>query len=160
MNNTTIGLFFIRLLLGVIFLIVGFNVVQAQKMDNKKLEKILSKHTDKLEGNPGYWQFKYFQLYLIVVTDETHNRMRIITPIAKVEELDSTLMAQALKANFHSVLDAKYAIADDILWSAFLHPLKELTEEQIESAIKQVYSASVTFGTSFSGGDLVFPASE
>jgi len=149
-----------KYILIITFLIVGFNVVKAQKMDNKKLEKILSKHTDKLEGNPGYWQFKYFQLYLIVVTDETHNRMRIITPIAKVEELDSTLLSKALQANFHSVLDAKYAIADDILWSVFLHPLKELTEEQIESAIKQVYSASVTFGTSFSGGDLVFPVAE
>jgi len=149
-----------KYILIITFLIVGFNVVQAQKMDNKKLEKILLKHTDKLEGNPGYWQFKYFQLYLIVVTDETHNRMRIITPIAKVEELDSTLLSKALQANFHSVLDAKYAIADDILWSVFLHPLKELTEEQIESAIKQVYSASVTFGTSFSGGDLVFPVAE
>ena len=149
-----------KYILIITFLIVGFNVVKAQKMDNKKLEKILSKHTDKLEGNPGYWQFKYFQLYLIVVTDETHNRMRIITPIAKVEELDSTLLSKALQANFHSVLDAKYAIADDILWSVFLHPLKELTEEQIESAIKQVYSAAVTFGTSFSGGDLVFPANE
>ena len=149
-----------KYILIITFLIVGFNVVKAQKMDNKKLEKILSKHTDKLEGNPGHWQFKYFQLYLIVVTDETHNRMRIITPIAKVEELDSTLLSKALQANFHSVLDAKYAIADDILWSVFLHPLKELTEEQIESAIKQVYSASVTFGTSFSGGDLVFPVAE
>ena len=149
-----------KYILIITFLIVGFNVVQAQKMDNKKLEKILLKHTDKLEGNPGYWQFKYFQLYLIVVTDETHNRMRIITPIVKVEELDSTLMAQALKANFHSVLDAKYAIADELIWAVFLHPLKELTEEQIESAIKQVYSASVTFGTSFSGGDLVFPVAE
>ena len=149
-----------KYILIITFLIVGFNVVKAQKMDNKKLEKILSKHTDKLEGNPGYWQFKYFQLYLIVVTDETHNRMRIITPIAKVEELDSTLLSKALQANFHSVLDAKYAIADELIWAVFLHPLKELTEEQIESAIKQVYSASVTFGTSFSGGDLVFPVAE
>lgn len=147
-----------KYILLITFLIVGFKVVQAQKMDNKKLEKILLKYTDKLEGNLGHWQFKYFQIWLVVVTDENHNRMRIITPITKVEELDSTLMAQALKANFHSVLDAKYAIADEILWSAFLHPFKELSEEQIESAIKQVYSAAVTFGTTFSGGELVFPA--
>lgn len=139
---------------------VCFNAAKAQKMDNKKLEKILQTQTDSLAGKPGYWQFKYFQLWVIVVTDETHNRMRIITPIVKVEKLDSTLIYNALEANFHSVLDAKYAISDEILWSVFIHPLKELSEEQVINAIKQVYTASVTFGTSFSSGDLAFPASE
>jgi|TARA_R110000782_G_scaffold236819_3_gene322980 hypothetical protein len=62
-------------------------------MDNKKLEKVLLTHTDSLKGNPGYWQFKYFQTWLIVVTDENHNRMRIITPIIKVEDLDSTIIS-------------------------------------------------------------------
>jgi hypothetical protein len=43
------------------------------------------------------------------------------------------------------VLDAKYAISDEILWAVFIHPLKELSDKQISSAIKQVYSSAITF---------------
>lgn len=138
-----------KYILLITFLIVGFNVLQAQKMDNKKLAKILQTQTDSLEGKVGHWQFKYFQLWIIVVTDETHNRMRFITPIAKVETLDSELIYNALEANFHSVLDTKYAISDEIVWSVFIHPLKELSEEQVIDAIKQVYTGAVTFWNQF-----------
>ncbi len=58
------------------------------------------------------------------------------------------------------MLDAKYAISDEILWAVFIHPLKELSDKQISSAIKQVYSSAITFGTSYSSGNLVFPSKE
>lgn len=150
----------IRLSLILLLSVLSFSAVNAQKMNNAKLEKVLKKHSDSLQGDPGYWQFKYQQVWMLTVTDENNNRMRIITPIAKVEELTEEYFVQALEANFHSVLDAKYAISDGIVWSVFLHPLKELTEEQVESAIKQVYYSSLTFGTTFSGGELVFPVKE
>ena len=60
-------------------------------------------------------------------------------------------------ANFHSVLDVKYALSDEIIWSVFTHPLKELSEHQVEDAIKQVYAAALTFGGSYSSTDMVFP---
>ena len=65
-----------------------------------------------------------------------------------------------MKANFHTALDARYAISDGILWAAFIHPLKELTTEQVKSAITQVYSCARTFGTHYSGGTLIFPTDE
>lgn len=134
--------------------------LSAQKMNNAKLEKVLEQNSDSLTGNPGYWQFKHEQVWMITVTDEKNNRMRIITPIVKIDELDKEILLQALEANFHTVLDVKYAISDEILWAAFLHPLKELTEEQVKNAIKQLYYSSLTFGTTFNGGELVFPANK
>jgi len=73
--------------------------------------------------------------------------------------LEEGMMEAALAANFHSVLDAKYAISEGLIWSTFIHPLRELTEEQVESAIKQIYYSSLTFGTDYTGGELVFPSS-
>lgn len=144
-----------------ILLIAFFKIsVNAQKMNNKKLEKIIVANADSIEGDLGYWQFKYQRVWMVAVTDEAHNRMRIITPIVKVEELDQESLEAALAANFHSVLDAKYAISEGLMWSTFIHPLKELTEEQVESALQQLYYSSLTFGTDYSGGELVFPSSE
>ncbi len=67
------------------------------------------------------------------------------------------LLLNSLVANFHTALDVKYAISDEILWSVFTHPLKELTQHQIEDAISQVYSANVTFGNTFTSTNLTFP---
>jgi len=91
------------------------------------------------------------------MTDENANRMRIISPVIEVAKLGDEELKNALLANFHTALDVKYAISDDILWSVFIHPLKELSEQQVEDAIDQVYSANATFGTTYSSTNLVFP---
>lgn len=144
-------------LLTILILLFSLSI-SAQKMNNAKLEKVLEQNSDSLTGKSGYWQFKHEQVWMLTVTGEKNNRMRIIIPIVKVDELDKDVLLQALEANFHTVLDVKYAISEGILWSVFLHPLKELTEDQVKSAIKQLYYSSLTFGTTFSGGELVFPA--
>lgn len=66
-------------------------------------------------------------------------------------------MLKLMEANFHTALDVKYAISDDILWSVFIHPLKELNKDEVLSAINQVYEASVTYGTTYSSTGLTFP---
>lgn len=131
----------------------------AQKMDNEKLGKIIEVLSDSVEGQAGYWQFAYGETVLLLITDESHNRMRIMTPIVEVEKLNEEFMKNALIANFHTALDVKYAISDEVLWSVFIHPLKELSEEQVKDAIEQVYRAAYTFGTTYSSTDLVFPGS-
>lgn len=138
-----------------IFLSISF-LCSAQKMNNKKLEKILNLTSDSLQGKAGYWQFKYFDRYFLLITDETHNRMRIISPIIEEKELNEAYLENCLKANYHTALDVKYAISDGVLWSVYIHPLKELSEEQIKDAISQVYKAAATFGTSYSSTDLSF----
>jgi hypothetical protein len=65
-------------------------------------------------------------------------------------------MHSALSANYDRALDAKYAIADGVLWSTFLHPLRSLTEDDFLSALDQVQRLAETAGTTFSSSDLVF----
>lgn len=138
---------------------VHTHFLSAQNMDNEKLEVIIKQVSDSIQGQTGYWQFKYYDKYILVITDEVHNRMRIVSPIVEQEKLDAEYYKKCLEANYHSALDVKYALAEGLLWSVFIHPLKELTNNQVKDAIKQVYTAASTFGYSYSSTDLVFGSS-
>lgn len=144
-----------------IFLIALFSISTSfsQNMTNGKMGTIFEKMADSIQGKNGQWQFKVNNVFFVCVTDSTHNRMRIMSPIAEETRLDETLLRASLLANFHTALDVKYAISEEVLWSVFIHPLRELTEHQVEDAVKQVYGASITFGTTFSSTSLVFPGS-
>lgn len=144
-----------------VFLIIGERCAFAQSsMDNDQLGQLIYAVSDTVEGNVGNWQFLIDSMPMFCLTDEFHNRMRIVTPVKKAEDLTEEELTKCMEANFHTALDVKYAISNDILWVAFIHPLKELTEEQALDAISQVYNASATFGTSYSSTDLVFPKRE
>lgn len=128
-------------------------------MNNEKLETIFKTVSDSIQGQPGQWQFVINDIQIVCITDETNNRMRIISAIVEANKLDEKMKTNALIANFHTALDVKYAISDDILWSVFIHPLKELTEKQVANAVQQVFLANATFGTTYSSSGLVFPGS-
>ncbi len=132
------------------------NLISAQQMTNKSLQKIITQTTDSITGTAGNWQFQYKGQQLFCLTDEKNNRMRIMAPITPSAALDKGLLLDALTANFHSALDVRYAIANGIVWSAFIHPLRELSMHEVESAISQVHLASKTFGTTFSSTELIF----
>lgn len=83
--------------------------------------------------------------------------MRIISPIKVMEAVTTEEVLNCMEANFHSVLDVRYAISDAILWAAFIHPLRELSNQQIEDAVRQVHEAVITFGTTYSSTDFRFP---
>lgn len=126
-------------------------------MNNQQLDAVIREHADTIHrGQPGLWQFDYFGRTLIVLTDETHNRMRIISPVADREQVDSEIALACLSANFDRALDARYAISGDFLWSAFIHPLAPLDIPQVVDAMTQVANLAVTFGTSFSSSGLMF----
>lgn len=129
----------------------------AQDMNNQKLFHILQDQATDIEGASGAWSFTYDDHMMLLITDETHNRMRVITPIDEIKNLTQLELKNALMANFHTALDVKYAISDDLMWSVFIHPLKELTSDQVRDALKQVAQAADTFGGSYSSTDLVFP---
>ena len=131
--------------------------LRAQNMTNSDLEKIIYVVADSLRGATGNWQFMIKNRILVCVTDENNNRMRIMSPIIEQKKLAYKDMLKLMEANFHTVLDVKYAISDDILWSVFIHPLKELNKDEVLSAINQVYEASVTYGTTYSSTGLTFP---
>ncbi|MEL6944558.1 MAG: hypothetical protein AAFO82_18005 [Bacteroidota bacterium] len=129
-------------------------------MSNKKLKKVLEETTEKVEGKSGLWTVTYGELPLLVITDERANRMRIFTFVKEESELEAEHIKSMLKANFHSALDAKYALSDGYVISVFTHPLKELTEAQAIDALKQVVMLAYTFGTTYTSTGWVFGGTE
>ncbi|KQC31623.1 hypothetical protein AAY42_05515 [Flagellimonas eckloniae] len=126
-------------------------------MTPSKLYEIIEQEADTVKTNGNSYQFLFNESILICVFDENANRMRIISPIVEREKIGEEELLNALVANFHSALDVKYALSDEILWSVYTHPLKELSEAQVIDAIQQVYAAAITFGSSYSSTNLVFP---
>ncbi len=145
-----------RILISGIFLFF-LGSIQAQEMTAAKLYEIIEQEADTVKTNGNQYQFLFNDAMLICIFDENANRMRIISPIVEREKLGEEELLNALVANFHSALDVKYALSDEIIWSVYTHPLKELSEPQVIDAIQQVYAAAITFGNSYSSTNLVFP---
>jgi len=147
----------------IIFLVVLFSFSSldgiTQNMTNKKIGEVVKELTDSIDGNEGFWELTVNGMNITIITDENNNRMRVITPIAYVKDLDGDMLKKAMEANFHSALDIKYCVSDEIMWSAYIHPLKELSEDQLKDAIGQVYFGSLTFGTTYTSTNLTFPKS-
>ena len=131
--------------------------VQSQEMSSQKLAELVNQVSDTITTNGNSIQFMYKQRPLYCIYDEGANRMRIISPIIETKDLEEKQLLNALVANFHSALDVKYALSDEIMWSVFIHPLKELQDHQVLDAIDQVHAASITFGSTYSSTNLVFP---
>jgi len=129
----------------------------SQNMSNDKLDVIYTSISDSINGRSGAWQFYVKDIQMISITDSIHNRMRIMSPIMDSSGLTDDLIKAAMIANFHTALDVKYAVTDGVLWSVFIHPLKELSEHQVKDAVSQVYNANVNFGTTFASTGLSFP---
>jgi len=108
----------------------------------------------KIDGNQINFEIR--ERPLIIVYDQNADRMRIISPIVPIEDVPEEIYKRLLQANFDSALDCRYAIANDLIWSAFLHPLSSLTEDDLISGILQTLSAAETFGSSYSSGGLIF----
>ena len=144
-------------LLQFILCVAQTDTIPNTDMSNEKLGKIFESISEEIDGANGSWQFIIDSTLFICLTDTNHNRMRIISPVEELNNMTEKQILKCLEANFHTVLDSKYAISDGILWSVFIHPLKELTEEQVVSAITQVYSGVKTYGTLYSSGMLSFP---
>jgi len=125
-------------------------------MNNDRLASLIKRLDDKLVGRPGFWQFQIEGFEVTVITDEKADRMRILVPVTKVESLQEDELTRLMQSNFDSALDARYAIAKGIVWSAFIHPLSSLTDREFLSGLGQTVNLSVTFRKSYSSGALIF----
>lgn len=109
-----------------------------------------------VQPSANQWQFTLKNRPLMVVIDEAADRMRIMTPIIESKQLDEALLLRLLQANFDSALDARYAIAQDLVWGTFIHPLGELTPRFFLSGVGQVVNVAESFGKTYSSGIFVF----
>lgn len=129
-------------------------------MTGERLYEIIQQEADTTIREENSIRFLFNEVMLICVFQENANRMRIISPIVEREKLGEEELLNALVANYHTALDVKYALSNEIIWSVFIHPLQELQDHQVVDAIRQVYAASVTFGTEYRSTGFTFGSGE
>lgn len=131
----------------------------APGMTQQKLHDLIVQVGDEVVISGNVLQFSYEGRKLLCVYDINADRMRIISPIAKVEDVETEQLLLALTANFHTVLDARYAISDGIVYAAYIHPLSPLSDAELVSAVRQVANAGNNFGDTYSSGELFYRGS-
>lgn len=120
------------------------------------LQGILKEMVENLIGDNGQWRFTFGGVEMALLTSVPHDRMRIVAPIRPEAELTDQHRKRMLEANFHSALDARYAMSNGLVYAAYIHPLSPLRREEIQSALRQVAELVKTFGMTYSSGELSF----
>ncbi|MGD1960936.1 MAG: hypothetical protein ACFB2Y_18910 [Fulvivirga sp.] len=133
-------------------------VTMAQDMDLKSLKLALAQRAVVVaENGPGVeYELDGVQIYLI--TDESANRMRLMAGIMEESKVKAEELKKMMEANFDRALDAKYALSNGVLWSVYVHPLKELQKEQLIDALYQVKNLVNNYGTTYNSADFIFGA--
>ena len=131
----------------------------ASAMTPERLAAILEDHSA-VRGlqarGERQWQFRVGERPVTLLVDPGSDHMRLVASVAPVEQVSAEQVQNVLVANFHTALDARYAVAGDRLVSVFLHPLSSLQADDFRSAVRQVARLAATFGTSYSSGEMVF----
>ena len=133
------------------------------RMTLSTMDRVFRSISPEVEREGNAWAFEYLDTPVLVVTDPIANRMRILSPVVEIEQVTEDQWAAILVANFHTALDARYAVSGQMVYSLFLHPLESLTEADLRSAVSQVVVLKKTFGSSYNSTGVVFggaPATE
>ena len=129
-------------------------------MNNAQLDALIRRIDKTAEGRAGYWKLNIQGHVVAVITDEKADRMRIVSAVAKADEVGLETLQRLIQANFDSALDARYSIAKSEVWSVFIHPLAALSNAEFLSGMGQVINLGSTYGTTFSSGALIFNGSD
>jgi len=125
-------------------------------MNNARLDTLIKRIDESAQGKDGFWRFIVEGREVSVITDERADRMRVIVPVAPADKIDRDKLFRMMQANFDSALDARYSIAKDVLWGAYIHPLSSLDDKEFLSGLGQAVNLAVTYGESYSSGAIVF----
>jgi len=128
----------------------------AAKMNGEALASLIKRLDEDAVVAANRVVFKIAERDMMMVYDESADRMRVISPIIEAASVPAEVHERMLQANFDAVLDARYAVANDLVWAVFLHPLSTLTEDDFVSALAQTVTAAETFGTTYTSGAIVF----
>jgi hypothetical protein len=141
-----------------IILLMSLGITHArantEPMQQAAMEQIIKDLADQSKGGQGVVEFTYQGMDMFVISDVTHDRMRILSPVASYSKLDSSQIDNVMFANFHRALDARYAVSQDVLYAVYIHQLSKLDKQQIESAVTQVFNLKASFGETYSSGVL------
>ncbi|SDY65541.1 hypothetical protein SAMN05444004_102251 [Jannaschia faecimaris] len=125
-------------------------------MNLERMASILSALDPAVEQAGAAFRLTVEDVPVLIVTDPRADRMRAMVPIRSVEGLSQQELTRMMQANFDSVLDARYAIAEGRVWAVFIHPLRSLRRDQLISGIGQTVNTALTYGTLFSSGAIQF----
>ena len=67
-----------------------------EAMTNQRLDALIRNNAQNVEGQLGYWQLNISGRDLLVITDASHNRMRIMSPVAAQERMDEAELIRLL----------------------------------------------------------------
>jgi hypothetical protein len=135
---------------------MGCATSASDPMSQESLAFYIEEIAGSAEISPNVVEFEYRGVSIASVSDTTHNRMRLIAPITSRNAVAAEHLEMMLIANFHTALDARYALSNGIIYAVFLHPMSTLTHDQLESAIRQVAALARNFGSSYSSDELIF----
>ncbi len=128
----------------------------SQEMDLKALKLALAQRAIVVEENNNMVEYDLDGVHIYLVTDESANRMRLMAGVIEQAKLKEEDLVVLMEANFDRALDAKYALSNNVLWSVFAHPLRELEKEQAIDALYQVKNLVKNYGGTYTSTDFVF----
>ncbi len=129
-------------------------------MTTATIDKILDQYLTDLDGRSGFWRGIRDEVQLFVLSDDSHDRMRIMAPIGELDEIEPELLQVLLQANYDRALDARYAMRGKEVWSVSVHPLATLAPDDFASFLDQVVRLVKNTGTTFASSDLMFGSSD
>ncbi len=138
------------------FFLLATKCLSEEAMNQASMEAIVKEIALAHEGGDGFIKFVYKDVPMFLISDVTHNRMRVISPIKDYAEVEEAQLHAMMVSNFHLALDARYAVSEDVLYSVYVHPMSGLSKDQIISAVDQVANLALSFGTDYSSGALSF----
>lgn len=130
--------------------------VDPKTMTLDRLEVLIKRIDENARRTGNAFQLAVNEVPVMVVTDPTNDRMRILVPITGKSNLPAEAWERLMQANFDTALDARYAVANDMVWGTFIHPLGSLSDVEFLSGLGQSVNLLLTFGTSFSSGALSY----
>ena len=125
-------------------------------MTQARMEQIFGDQVDAIEGPSGAIRTIVDEVEIYLISDPTNDRMRLLARVADVNRVDPRIVNVLLQANFYRTLDARYAVSEGIVFSAYLHPISTLSRAELISGFDQVLALAKNFGTTYSSGKLDF----
>jgi len=121
-----------------------------------RLDTLIREKAKRVAREGAVWKFTVGEVGLLCIADAKADRMRIVAPIIPVAKMTGKQLQRTMQANFHGALDARYAVQGGVLYSAFIHPLSPLDDDEVRSGLFQVINLVKTFGTTYQSGGLYF----
>ncbi|QFT80675.1 hypothetical protein FIU89_08645 [Roseovarius sp. THAF27] len=125
-------------------------------MSLDRLDTILKSLDENIRTDGRVWQLTIADTPVLIITDPDNDRMRALSPVADLEDVQVDTLRRMMQANYDTALDARYAIAKDMVWSTYIHPLSPLEKDQLISGLGQVVNLVQTYGTLYTGGAMQF----